>query len=92
MAHWIRGGPAITAGGLIFMPAGESLRAYDRDTGQELWSGALPGFAGGIPSVYQVGGRQYIVVSAMAGGQGTWPATTPRTAGYVAFALPATAR
>jgi quinoprotein glucose dehydrogenase len=87
-AYWIRGGPAITAGGLIFLATGDSFRAYDRDTGAELWSAPLPGLGEGIPSVYQVDGRQYVVVSLTRGGQGAPPVSTTRTPGYVAFALP----
>jgi quinoprotein glucose dehydrogenase len=86
----LNGGPAVTAGNLLFQVTRDKLRAVDKDTGKELWAGQLPANASGTPAVYQVGGREYIVVAAtMAtpGGQGTQP--RPR---YIAFALPRTGR
>ncbi|MEZ4455214.1 MAG: PQQ-binding-like beta-propeller repeat protein [Gemmatimonadales bacterium] len=60
------GGPIVTAGGLVFIAstADERIRAFDVDTGEELWSDALP--AGGIatPMTYEVGGRQYLLIAA----------------------------
>ena len=85
---WVRGGPTITAGELIFVSAGEKLWAHDRETGAVLWSTSLPGVGEGIPAVYQVGGRQFVVISATQGGQGAPRLTTPRSPSYVAFALP----
>jgi quinoprotein glucose dehydrogenase len=84
---WIRGGPAITAGGLIFVVTGDKLRAYDKDTGKELWAGQLPGRGDGTPAVYQAGGRQFVVVS----GQSTDALGNPTgsPAAYYTFALPA---
>jgi quinoprotein glucose dehydrogenase len=80
-AAFLRGGPAVTAGGLMFMATGMKVRAYDKDSGQELWSFPLPGPAEGIPAVYQVGGRQYVAVGAGPGAAGERRA-------YVVFALP----
>jgi quinoprotein glucose dehydrogenase len=85
----------VTAGGLIFAPGGDSkLRAYDTDTGKELWeSVALAGTIRGGHSMYEIDGRQYILVAASGDTPpaGQWPQTngggTPPT-GYVAFALP----
>jgi quinoprotein glucose dehydrogenase len=92
----LRGGPAITAGGLVFMPADKLMLAFDKDTGKQLWSATLPGNVEGIPAVYRAGGRQFVVVGAGSGprGQGFGgggapqgaPAGPPRS--YVAFALP----
>jgi quinoprotein glucose dehydrogenase len=82
----LRGGPAITAGGLIFVMAGDELLAFDKDNGKQLWSGKLPTAAEGIPTVYEVGGRQYIVATAAA--QGGGPGAGGGARSYVAFALP----
>ncbi len=54
------GGATVTAGGLVFCAGteDEKLRAFDADTGAELWSAKLP-FAGtAAPAVYEVNGRQ----------------------------------
>ena len=59
------GGPAVTAGGLVFLGASRDarLRAYDATTGRELWSGQLPAPATGTPMTYVVKGRQFLVVA-----------------------------
>jgi quinoprotein glucose dehydrogenase len=64
------GGPMVTAGGLIFTAAAldPHLRAFDADTGKELWSVELPAAAQATPMTYEWNGRQYIVVCA--GGHG----------------------
>ena len=93
-ATWLRGGPAITAGGLIFQMTGERLRAYDVDDGAELWSAPLPAIGDGIPAVYQVDGRQYVVASA-SGLAGEAPILVDPDAqvhSYVAFTLPDSSR
>ncbi len=87
---FIKGGPAITAGGLIFLSTDDKLRAYDIEDGAELWSYDLPALGMGIPAVYEVDGRQYIAVSATAGrrwGQ-SLQVDYPITPQYIAFALP----
>lgn len=66
-----RGGPVVTAGGLIFAATASDhkLRAYDQDTGKVLWVRDLPTGSDGIPSVYEAGGREYIAFC-VAGGNG----------------------
>ncbi len=89
-ANWLRGGPAVTAGGLIFQMTGERLRAYDSEDGAELWSAPLPAIGDGIPAVYEVDGRQYVVASA-SGLAGEAPIMVDPDAqehSYVAFTLP----
>ena len=80
------GGPIATAGGLVFMAAtiDGMFRAFDIDTGKELWNAQLPGGGKATPMTYRgADGRQYVVVAA--GGDGeTWK---PSDA-IVAFALP----
>jgi quinoprotein glucose dehydrogenase len=80
------GGAIATAGGLVFMGAtiDRQFRAFDIDTGKELWRAELPAGAKATPMTYQgADGRQYVVIAA--GGDGeTWGASDA----IVAFALP----
>lgn len=81
------GGASVTAGGLVFVAgtADEKLRAFDVDTGAELWAARLP-FAGtAAPAIYEVAGRQFVVITATGGGR-VGGASGPGDA-YVAFAL-----
>ena len=68
-SHFPRSGPLVTAGGLLFLSTGsdKKLRAYDRETGKEVWSRDLPATSEGMPATYEVSGRQYIVVPVAAG-------------------------
>ena len=60
------GGPIITAGGLIFVGAtgDQRFRAFELETGRELWSSPLPASANATPMTYQVDDRQYILTAA----------------------------
>jgi quinoprotein glucose dehydrogenase len=64
------GGPMATATGLIFTAAAKDphLRAFDTDTGKELWSAELPASAQSTPMTYESNGKQFIVICA--GGHG----------------------
>jgi quinoprotein glucose dehydrogenase len=64
------GGPMATAGGLIFTAAAldPRLRAFDVETGQEVWTVELPASAQSTPMTYEWKGKQYIVICA--GGHG----------------------
>jgi quinoprotein glucose dehydrogenase len=79
------GGPAVTAGGLLFIGASkdEKFRAFDKKTGQVLWETQLPAGGYATPSTYMVNGRQFVVIAAGGGKMGT-----PSGDAYVAFALP----
>jgi quinoprotein glucose dehydrogenase len=80
------GGPMITAGGLVFTSAAMDLyfRAFDIETGTELWKYQLPAGGQAIPMSYSIHGRQYIVIAA--GGHGK---LRTKQGDYVlAFALP----
>ena len=80
------GGPVLTAGGLLFIGAtnyDKKFRAFDKDTGKLLWETTLPAAGNATPAIYQVNGRQFVVIAA---GGGKWGA--PSGASYVAFALP----
>jgi quinoprotein glucose dehydrogenase len=62
------GGPIITAGGLVFVASAMDsyLRAFDIDTGAELWKGRLPAGGQAMPMTYRLrsDGKQYLVISA----------------------------
>ena len=80
------GGPMVTAGGLVFTSAAmdNALRAFNSDTGQELWTWDLPAGGQATPMTYVVNGKQYIVIAA--GGHGK---LGTKQGDYVlAFALP----
>ena len=81
------GGPIATAGGLVFIAAAldDYLRAFDIESGRELWKGRLPAGGQATPMTFRLdGGRQHVVVAA--GGHGR--AGTRRGDYVVAFALP----
>ncbi len=79
------GGPVVTAGGVLFIGAtqDEKFRAFDKQTGDLLWETDLPAGGYATPSVYEIDGRQYVVIAAGGGKMGTKSGDT-----YVAFALP----
>ncbi|MDB5495594.1 MAG: quinoprotein glucose dehydrogenase [Phenylobacterium sp.] len=62
----VLGGPIVTAGGLIFQGGtlDRTFRAFSAETGQELWTAALPASAHATPMTYEAGGRQYVVIAA----------------------------
>ncbi len=79
------GGPVVTAGGLLFI-AGTSdgkLRAFNKKSGKLLWETVLPAPGFATPAVYEVNGKQFIVVACGGGKLGTKSGDS-----YVAFALP----
>lgn len=79
------GGPVVTAGGLVFIGASkdEHFRAFDRQTGQELWKVKLPAGGYATPATYEIEGRQFVVIACGGGKMGTKSGDA-----YVAFALP----
>ncbi|HZT38407.1 MAG TPA: PQQ-binding-like beta-propeller repeat protein [Bryobacteraceae bacterium] len=79
------GGGVVTAGGLLFIGATDHDRkfhAFDKTTGQLLWETVLPAAGNATPAVYQVAGREYVVIAA---GGGKWG--QPSGGSYIAFAL-----
>ena len=66
------GGPMTTAGGLVFIGAAMDnyLRAFDVETGRELWKGRLPAGGQAAPMTYRLrpDGKQFVVIAA--GGHG----------------------
>lgn len=79
------GGPAVTSGGLIFIAAtrDNKFRAFDKRNGQLLWETTLPASGFATPAVYQVNGKQFVVIACGGGKLGTKSGDA-----YVAFALP----
>ena len=88
--------PVVTAGGLIFTGTRDrKVRALDSDTGKVLWEAEVDAALEGMPAIYEVQGREYVVFCAA--GQATTythsvpghPASeAPIPGAYVAFALP----
>ena len=56
------GGPAVTAGGVVFIGASmdAKVRAYALDDGKELWSDIVMAPAVANPAVYEYKGKQYV--------------------------------
>ena len=76
----------ITGGGLAFTSAGMDLylRAFDIETGKELWKYPLPAGGQATPMTYTLKGKQYLVIAA--GGHGKLG--TKQGDYILAFALP----
>jgi quinoprotein glucose dehydrogenase len=83
------GGPIGTAGDLVFVGAARDgyFRAFDIETGRELWKYRLPAGGQATPMTYRAGRdqRQFVVIAA--GGHSGLK--TPRGDYVIAFALPA---
>ena len=96
-SHFPKVGPVVTAGGLIFTGTRDrKVRALDSATGKVLWEAQVGAGLEGMPAVYQIDGREYVVFCAAA--QATTythdvpghPAVqAPIPGAYIAFALPA---
>jgi len=80
------GGPVVTQSGLLFIGAtsfDNKFHAYDKATGQLLWEAKLPAAGNATPSVYEINGREYVVI-VCGGGK-----NEAKSGGsIVAFALP----
>ena len=60
-------GPTVTAGGLVFVGATNDrrFRAFDQDTGAQLWEARLEGNANANPMTYRgKSGKQYVAINA----------------------------
>lgn len=82
------GGVIATAGGLVFGTGtlDNGVRAYDANTGRELWSYKLPASGSTPPATYVLNGVQYLVVVA---GGGQHVGHSGRSDQIIAFRLPA---
>ena len=98
--HPTRNGLVVTAGGLIFIGtwSDRTVRAYDKDTGKVLWEKELESNPEGLPSVYEIGGREYVAFCTRSGrvfdnigsDSMAWTPGKPEAQGYYVFALPRT--
>lgn len=83
------GGPSVTASGLTFIAATTDryIRAFDSETGEELWKAKLPTGGHAVPTIYRAAAnhKQYVVIAA--GGHYTIPQSPPGD-WLIAFALP----
>lgn len=80
------GGGVVTAGGLFFIAAtnyDNKFHAFDKATGKLLWETTLPAAGNATPAVYEVNGKEFLVVAS--GGGKT---KAPSGGSYIAFALP----
>ncbi len=80
------GGPIVTAGGLVFMAGtlDAALRAFDVESGKEIWKADLPTSARSVPMTFRgPDGKQYLVIAA--GGHGL--PVAPLGDYVIAFAL-----
>jgi quinoprotein glucose dehydrogenase len=93
-----RNGPAVTAGGVIFIGswADRTVRAFDTASGASLWAHQLKANPEGLVAVYSAGGREYVVFCASGSADSDmpveqameqWPGLASAQ-GYYAFALP----
>lgn len=86
-----QGGPIVTSSGLAFIAAAmdDYLRAFDTETGEELWKGRLPAGGQATPLTYRTSksDRQFVVIAA--GGHALMQ--TRLGDSVVAFALPSDA-
>ncbi len=84
------GGPIVTAGGLVFIAGtfiDPSFRAFDVETGKEIWKAQLPTSGGATPMTYETrkSGKQFVVIAA-GGHRGA--KEDPQNDSIVAFTLP----
>ncbi len=90
-----RNGMIVTSTGILFCTARDGkIYAFDSETGKELWAGQLPSGTQGLPTMYSLGGKQYLAVSATTPVKfgreegGRVEGEKPPPGSYVVFALP----
>jgi quinoprotein glucose dehydrogenase len=79
------GGPIVTAGELLFIGAtnyDRKFRAYDKSDGKLLWETELPAAGNATPAMFELKGKQIIVIAA-GGGKSKLSGGS-----YLAYALP----
>src|SRR5438046_8611355 len=94
-SHFPKVGPVVTAGGLIFTGTRDrKVRALDSRTGKVLWEAEVGAALEGIPAVYEIDGREYVVFCAAAEATththdlpGLPAVPAPIPGAYVAFTL-----
>ena len=87
-------GVIVTESGLVFGAGGDNqIRAWDSETGRQLWASRFGGNFVGSPLMYETDGKQYLLVPAAStpGGRGV-PTPSPSGGGpmgWITYALPA---
>ena len=92
-----KSGPVITAGGLVLFAGNDSkLYALDKDTGKLICTKDLPNGSLGVPAVYEVNGREFVLLAVSGGNPfpvggrlapgGVNPPAISKS--YIAFTLP----
>jgi len=92
----VKTGLIVTSTGLVFATAGDhKIHVYDSKDGKQIWETPLGAATTGAPSMYEIDGRQYLVVTASgAAGRGArntldvTGANPEGPVGIVAYALP----
>ena len=88
-SHYPKVGPVVTAGGLLFAGTRDrAIRAFDVESGKALWEKEVDAALEGIPAVYEIGGREFIVFCASAQAGLTPTTQGPISGAYIALALP----
>jgi quinoprotein glucose dehydrogenase len=92
-AATVKGGIIVTSTGLLFVTAADrKVHVYDSTTGKQIWELPLGAPTSGAPSMYELGGRQYLLVTATGmtgrGGRGDTAPPAAGPVGIVAYALP----
>jgi quinoprotein glucose dehydrogenase len=79
------GGPLVTKGGLVFIAAtkDEKIRAFNKQTGKQVWEAKLPAAGYATPATYSINGKQYVVIACGGGKLGSRSGDS-----YVCFSLP----
>ena len=96
-SHFPKVGPVVTAGGLIFTGTRDKkVRALDSANGKVLWEKEVGAALEGMPAVYAIDGREYVVFCAAAqatththDSPGHPALQAPVPGDYIVFALPA---
>jgi quinoprotein glucose dehydrogenase len=78
------GGPAITAGGIVFIAATRDgkIRAFNKRDGKLLWEYSLPAPGYATPCIYEMNGKEFLVIACGGGKLGTQSGDS-----YLAFSL-----
>jgi glucose dehydrogenase len=86
-AMTVKGGIIPTATGLLFVTAADrKVHVYDAATGKQISELALGAATSGSPSMYELGGRQYLLVTASGSAAARGGSNAPT--GIIAYALP----
>lgn len=95
-SHFPKVNPVVTAGGLIFTGTRDrKIRALDAVTGKVLWEHEVDAALEGMPAIYEIDGKEYVVFCAAARATtythavpGHPAAQDPIPGAYIAFTLP----